>query len=91
MATSRLVLLISGKVQGVFFRASTVEVARKLSLTGYARNLSDGRVEVIAEGEPQSLQALATWCEKGPPAANVKGVDVSTEAATGEFQHFDIR
>jgi acylphosphatase len=60
---------VSGKVQGVFFRASTREQALRLGLSGSARNLADGRVEVIAAGDDESLERLASWLQEGPPAA----------------------
>lgn len=66
--------VVSGKVQGVFFRASTVRVAEQLKLRGFARNLPDGRVEVLALGDAASLEALAGWLWKGPPLARVTGV-----------------
>ena len=62
---------VSGRVQGVFFRASTREQALRLGLSGIARNLDDGRVEVIAAGDGQSLESLARWLQEGPPAAEV--------------------
>ncbi|MEP7044329.1 MAG: acylphosphatase [Dokdonella sp.] len=66
--------LVSGLVQGVFFRASTQTRARQLSLTGFAKNLADGRVEVIASGEAQALARLHAWLQQGPPAAEVAAV-----------------
>ncbi|MCW8882060.1 MAG: acylphosphatase [Sedimenticola sp.] len=66
--------LVSGKVQGVFFRASTRFEAERLELTGYARNLSDGRVEVLACGEADAVDQLRGWLTKGPPQASVSGV-----------------
>lgn len=74
--------LVSGRVQGVFFRASTREHARTLGLCGHARNLDDGRVEVLACGEPQALDALERWLHKGPPSARVDHVE--REAAVDE-------
>lgn len=62
---------VSGKVQGVFFRASTRQQALRLGLSGIARNLVDGRVEVIAAGDKESLEELARWLQQGPPAADV--------------------
>ncbi|HEX7802966.1 MAG TPA: acylphosphatase [Pseudoxanthomonas sp.] len=62
---------VSGKVQGVFFRASTRQQALRLGLSGSARNLDDGRVEVIAAGQKEPLEALARWLREGPPAAEV--------------------
>ncbi|MGS1080192.1 acylphosphatase [Pseudoxanthomonas beigongshangi] len=69
--------LIEGRVQGVFFRASTREQARRLGLAGIARNLADGRVEVIAAGEPGAIETLAGWLHHGPPQARVDRVERS--------------
>ena len=69
--------LIEGRVQGVFFRASTREQARRLGLAGIARNLADGRVEVIAAGEPDAIETLAGWLHHGPPQARVDRVERS--------------
>lgn len=71
--------LVSGKVQGVFFRASTARVAEELGLRGYARNLPDGRVEVLALGSDRALQALAAWLGQGPPLARVMDVIEQTQ------------
>jgi acylphosphatase len=70
--------LVSGRVQGVCFRASTAQRARRLGVTGYARNLPDGRVEVLACGEPAAVSALCDWLWEGPPAARVTEVTVQT-------------
>lgn len=67
---------ISGRVQGVFYRASTREQALRLQLTGYAKNHSDGRVEVLACGDEAALQALEQWLWRGPMAAEVLDVQV---------------
>ncbi|NCT69495.1 MAG: acylphosphatase [Xanthomonadaceae bacterium] len=72
MAAARF--LVSGKVQGVFFRASTRERALDLGLSGRATNLPDGRVDVIAEGAAAALDALEAWLHQGPPAARVESV-----------------
>ena len=72
MAAARF--LVAGRVQGVYFRASTRERALALGLDGYARNLADGRVEVVACGEAAALEALAEWLQHGPPAARVEQV-----------------
>ena len=66
--------LVSGKVQGVFFRASTREQALRLGLSGSARNLADGRVEVVAAGDEAAIEALARWLHKGPPTSRVESV-----------------
>ena len=81
--------LVSGRVQGVYFRASTREQALRLHLSGHARNLDDGRVEVLAFGAAQAIEALAQWLEDGPPAARVAAVERFTHA--GQFPDgFDI-
>lgn len=72
MATARF--LVSGKVQGVFYRASTRERALDLGLSGRATNLPDGRVEVVADGDAVALDALEAWLHRGPPAARVESV-----------------
>lgn len=91
MDTKRWILLISGHVQGVYYRASTEGKATELGLTGYARNLPDGRVEVLAEGLEPQLAELKAWCQEGPPAARVDSVEVSEHPATGDFPDFGIR
>lgn len=73
--------LISGRVQGVWFRASTREQAESLGLSGYARNLRDGRVEVLACGEAEAVEKLRRWLGEGPPMAQV--VERSCESVPG--------
>ena len=68
--------LVAGRVQGVFYRASTRERARELGVTGYARNLADGRVEVLACGDATAVQALCDWLWQGPPSSQVTSVQV---------------
>lgn len=86
----RWTLFISGRVQGVFYRQSTLEKARQLELSGYARNLHDGRVEVVAEGEKNQLQQLLDWCWEGPDNARVDGIELVPDAATQEYENFTI-
>ncbi|WP_029653603.1 acylphosphatase [Marinobacter daepoensis] len=88
MANRRWHLLVNGKVQGVYYRASTEQTARRLGLTGWVRNLPDGRVEILAEGELPQLDALRTWCLAGPKEAVVDGVSVHEETPTNEFTGF---
>jgi acylphosphatase len=68
--------LVAGRVQGVFFRAATAEHAGRLALGGWAKNLPDGRVEVVAAGTTEALMELAAWLWQGPPAARVDSVQV---------------
>lgn len=67
---------VSGRVQGVFYRASTRQKASELGCSGYARNLPDGRVEVLAVGEPDAVHALVQWLWRGSPASEVTAVEV---------------
>jgi acylphosphatase len=76
---------VSGRVQGVWFRGSTRRQAEQLSLTGYARNLSDGRVEVLACGESDALGVLHKWLWQGPPAAKVSEVECCEEDVPQPF------
>lgn len=87
----RIHVYISGRVQGVFFRAHTGHVAQASGLTGWVRNLPDGRVEVIAEGMRAQIMEFIRWCHKGPAMASVDDVDVQWEEPTGEFKDFRIR
>lgn len=84
-------LWVAGRVQGVFYRANTAEVARRLGLVGWVKNLPDGRVEIVAEGKEEDLQEFLVWCRQGPPAAQVTEVEVKEEAYTGEFSQFFIK
>jgi acylphosphatase len=72
-------LLISGRVQGVCFRAYTRDEARRLGLKGWVRNLPDGRVEALAQGGPKELRIFESWCSQGPPHARVQDVRVVEE------------
>lgn len=87
----RIHLLISGCVQGVFYRQSTTEVASGLGLSGWVRNLPDGRVEAIAEGPADALERLVAFCHEGPPAAQVERVEQLWQDETGEFERFETR
>jgi acylphosphatase len=83
--------LISGRVQGVCFRAFTREEAHRLGLHGWVRNLDDGRVELLAEGPRSRVEALLAWCRSGPPYARVEDVDASWEEWQGDLKGFGIR
>jgi acylphosphatase len=90
LSKKRVRLLVTGKVQGVAFRAHTREIARSLGLTGWVRNLPDGRVEALAEGDEKSLESFIAWCHKGPRSARVAGVALEWSDPTGEHASFDI-
>jgi len=78
-------------VQGVFFRSETQEEALSHGLTGWVRNLLDGRVEVIFEGEREPVERLIEFCRRGPPGAEVTNVEVAWENYTAEFHDFKVR
>jgi acylphosphatase len=84
-------LIISGEVQGVFFRANTRDKAVDLGLKGWVRNLVDGRVEVVAEGERERIEQLIEFCREGSPGAEVEDIEIKWEKAKNEFAGFDIR
>ena len=84
-------LSISGFVQGVFFRASARARAQKLGLSGFVRNLPNGDVEVVAEGEENMLERMAAWCRQGPFGSRVDHVELRWAEATGRFNGFEIR
>ena len=86
----RIHVLISGKVQGVFFRAEAQRAAMDLNLTGWVRNLPDGRVETVLEDEDTNVDKMLAWCHHGPPAARVQEVIIVDHTYTGEFRNFNI-
>jgi acylphosphatase len=83
--------LVSGKVQGVWFRAATREQAVRLGLQGFARNLADGSVEVVAAGDAAALQDLEAWLWRGPPLASVAAVTRQAAPEGARFDGFDTR
>jgi len=84
-------VIITGKVQGVFYRAETASKARQLGLTGWVRNLKDGRVEAIFEGEEADVQKMIDFCRRGPPNAYVVDVDVRRQEWKDEFDNFEVK
>lgn len=91
MAHARAHIFVSGRVQGVFFRSFTEDVAVSCGLKGWVRNLPDGRVEALLEGERESIERAISSCRKGPPAARVDSVEVKWEEYKGEFKSFSVR
>ena len=81
--------LVDGKVQGVWFRGSTREQAIALGITGYAKNLPDGRVEVVMCGGEGDIETLSVWLKKGPPLAVVKSLEISA-LEPQQFQGFEV-
>ncbi|WP_031435014.1 acylphosphatase [Methylomarinum vadi] len=84
-------ITVSGRVQGVYFRAFTQKQANKLNLTGYAKNLSNGEVEIIACGNKSQLEKLIAWCHKGPIMAKVSSVQTKPLPEVPQYHGFDIR
>ena len=84
-------LSISGRVQGVWYRASTRDAAKSLGLSGWVRNLPDGRVEAMAEGDAVAVDQLLAWCRKGPPGARIDAIEVVDEPPTLEQGGFHVR
>jgi acylphosphatase len=90
MEKVRVHVLISGMVQGVFFRSYAEDKATSLGLTGWVMNTHDGKVEAVFEGEKALVDEMVSWCRKGPSTASIKKVDVKEEKYTGEFNSFYI-
>lgn len=90
MAEKRAHVFISGRVQGVFFRAETRDLARRLGVTGWVRNLWDGRVEAVFEGEDWAVERMVAWCQRGPRGAHVDDVEATYEGYTGEYDSFSV-
>lgn len=87
---ARAHILVSGQVQGVFFRDHTQRWASSLELTGWVKNLRDGRVEALVEGDKESIRDLINKLNQGPPLARVEKIDVNWEDYKGEFKYFQI-
>lgn len=87
----RMHVYISGKVQGVFFRAETQRAAMDFNLTGWVRNVTAGRVEAVFEGEDTNVDKMLAWCHIGPPTARVEKVMTAEENYTGGFHDFSIK
>lgn len=88
--SARLNVLVLGDVQGCFFRASALEQAQSLNLTGWVRNLGDGSVEIEAEGRRYALEELLKWAQHGPPSARVENVIVRWMAFQDEYRTFRV-
>jgi len=87
----RVHLIISGFVQGVFFRSNTQEKAKEIGIFGWVRNLGDGRVEAVFEGEKERVEKIIGWAKRGPERARVENVEIKWEEYKGEFEDFEIR
>jgi len=84
-------VFISGRVQGVFFRTNTKEEADRLGVLGWVKNLPDGRVEAVFEGNREKVEEMVNWTSKGPIWAKIDDFSVTWEDYTGEFSNFEIR
>ncbi|RME66160.1 MAG: acylphosphatase [Nitrospirae bacterium] len=91
MAVKRAHLWIEGRVQGVFYRAWTRQMATGLGLKGWVKNLPDGRVEAVFEGPEEKVQEAIKHCWQGPPAARVTDIDIQWEEPEGDYKGFEIR
>ena len=90
MAEARAHLVVSGRVQGVFFRYKTQQTASGLGLKGMVRNRMDGCVELIAEGDKKKIEQLISWCWQGPDMARVDNVEIDWQEPTGEYYAFKV-
>lgn len=83
-------VIISGRVQGVFFRVETQRAAERFGVLGWVRNRPDGTVEAVFEGGQQAVDGILQWCQQGPNLAVVKNVELNWQDFTGEYKRFDI-
>ena len=90
MSNYRVRLFVTGKVQGVFFRQSLKVMAMKNDVFGWVKNLKDGRVEAVLEGNEENVSRLVEWAHGGPANARVEDVDIRNEKFTAEFSKFDV-
>tara|TARA_B100001750_G_scaffold93590_1_gene73819 strand:+ start:192 stop:470 length:279 start_codon:yes stop_codon:yes gene_type:complete len=91
MVLKRIHIFVTGRVQGVFFRQSTKVVAIKNNVNGWVRNLDDGRVEIVGEGEESNINSFIDWCKTGPANSRVDEFELSEENITNEFKIFEVR
>lgn len=91
MNQARAHLVITGRVQGVFYRAYARDQAESLYLSGWVRNRPDGAVEAVVEGEAANVDLFIDWCRQGPPSARVEQVELERQDYSGEFQGFAVR
>ncbi len=90
MAKQRIRIFVAGKVQGVFFRQALKVMAKKNNVFGWVKNLNDGKVETILEGEDIDVSAIVEWCHAGPANARVEDIEIKNEKFKGEFSKYDV-
>ena len=90
MPNQRIRIFVTGKVQGVFFRQALKVMAKKNGVSGWVKNLKDGRVEAVLEGDQEKVSRLVEWSHGGPANARVEDVEIRNEKFTGEFSKFDV-
>ena len=88
---SRVHIFVSGKVQGVFFRENTRKKAAEFRLSGFVRNLQNGKVEAIFEGKKEKIEKIIQWIKKGPETVQIKNIEINWQNYQGEFKSFEIR
>ena len=91
MTSQRVRVFIKGKVQGVFFRQALKVKAKQNNVFGWVKNLIDGRVEAVLEGDEERVNNLVEWCHGGPANARVEDVEIKNEKFTNEFSEFDVK
>ena len=84
-------VFVTGRVQGVFFRQSTRVMAIKNNVNGWVRNLDDGRVEIVAQGQEQNIDNLSNWCRTGPANSRVDEFELKEESILEKFENFEVR
>jgi len=88
---SKVHVIISGRVQGVWFRADTKDKAEQLGIGGWVRNTTDGKVEAVFEGDEENIKEMLDWCHHGPPSAEVENVEIEKQTPSNGFDGFSIK
>ncbi len=91
MVQKRVHIFVNGRVQGVFFRQATKVIAIKNNVTGWVRNLDDGRVEILIEGDDKCIDSVIAWCDCGPANSRVDDIQINNENYLGSFENFEVR
>ena len=91
MVQKRVHIFVNGRVQGVFFRQATRVIAIKNNVTGWVRNLDDGRVEILIEGDDKCVDSVIAWCDCGPANSRVDDIQINNEEYSGELENFEVR